>query len=335
MKTRAIVGFSFTTTGVIVIPYLYTISAKGLTTIDAVKFWLLGFAHPGWSQGSVSSWWSFEFKNLLLSLKMLSDIFLSDANYLSSAASEIVFIILKITLTLFIILLLIFLFYRIRFFIKEYQPVLYYLFLWLVIYFIFFSFWDAGNKEHWVGSLIPFTLIIGIIFRYFIQSKFAKAAKIFIIIFIAGIFSFNFFFSIYPQSKLENNVNYFKALFIKEHIPPGSLILLLGYPGKGYNFGKIYIPYFAEREILVIDWETGFQQKQPFFRTEEKIAQRFKQNGQVFILSEALTDNPAMRAFLSSHQISKRQWGDFLAKYKMYPIAELDQDFKIFQLLPP
>jgi len=324
-----------TAAGIIGVPYLYTLSAKGLSTFEAIRWWLMGPTYPGWTQGSIGARWSFGLKNLLLSLKMIRDIFLSDANYISSSTADRAFNIIKIPLTLCLTVLFLFFLYHIKYFTKKYQRILPFVILWLCFHFIFFSLWDAGNKELWITSIIPFIIILAMAFKYLLDSRFARTAQICLIVFIASIFSFNFFFSIYPQSKLENNRDYLKALFVKEHSPPGSLIILLGFPAKGYNFGKIYLPYFAEREILVLDWDTGFQQSEHFVKIEEKIAQRFKQNSQIFILSEVLSDNQAMRAFLASHHLSRGQWGQFWAKYRMLSIAEFNRNFKIFRLLPP
>ncbi len=118
-------------------------------------------------------------------------------------------------------------------------------------YFLFFSIWDTKNIEFKLNIVIPLLIIFVISI-----SNFHKIGYIIIALMIIFTFINNFYSGIRPKTEIQNNRNFLLAEAIREKTDNDSIIVIAGNI-KGYLYGKIYIPYFAERNTWILDWILG------------------------------------------------------------------------------
>ena len=309
--------------------YGIVIMSKGFPNLSATLSWFLGAA-ANQMPGTTINRWSASPINPWISLKTLGEAVVTSKLYPEKSLpllSQIVrYLVLLFAFLLFLLPLL-----RIR----KKEKIFIASLIWFCSYLVFFSFWDVGALEFFVAILIPFTIILSFGGRELLKSLSFRRGIALFSLFIGLLFLINFTYGIKPRTKAENNLNYQKALFVKEKTKPSDVVVILGYPGIGFNYGKIYIPYFAEREVIILDWLVGKGDEKALSRFENLLRGKLAAGKRVFLLSEVIDDCPARRAFLKSHRITKEIFEGFIHRFVLIPEAEFSPDFRLIRLLPP
>jgi hypothetical protein len=178
---------------------------------------------------------------------------------------------------------------------------------WMLPYFVFFSFWDHRNPEFKLNALTPL-LILFIASAADLTFKKARGPLIIIMILLLG--TLNFYYSMLPANRFENNINYQVAEAVGTLTPPGSVIVIGGC-GPGVSiYNKIYIPYFALREVFIADWQLG---KGLSLEDLGRWVNRTAAAGKaVYFFSEILYDSPTLRQLLKNHKMDAPGYFDFL-----------------------
>jgi len=149
---------------------------------------------------------------------------------------------------------------------------------------------------------------------------------------VSILFLVNFKFEIYPGSILENNQELKVAYQIKEATRPGSLIVISGLP-KGYNIGKVYIPYFSDRWVFALDLRLSEPVQGRYF--PQNIAVRLedyaRQGRTIYLLSDVLQDRIA-EELTKRHGLNKQEFRAFWAGYDPKPAADLGDGLKLYLL---
>jgi hypothetical protein len=310
------------------ISYGIVLILKGFPNLDAGLSWFLGAAADR-APGTSLIRWSASPVNFLISLKSLGKALVTADCYPADPLS------LPFIITRYIVLTIAgLLFFLSLKQIRKKDEAITASLIWFLSYFIFFSFWDVGGIEFFVAMLPPFFLILASGGSELIRTFGSRKAIGVYFLFIALILIINLTCGIRPRSEAENNLNYQKALFIKEHTEKEDVVMIIGYPGEGFNYGKIYIPYFAERETIILDWLTG-QGKEGLHPVERAIREKLTAGKRVVLLSEVTLDCPARRAFLKSHRMDYSLFDDFIHRFILLPQAVFSPDFKLIRLLPP
>ncbi|MEW5693957.1 MAG: hypothetical protein AB1765_11755 [Candidatus Hydrogenedentota bacterium] len=117
----------------------------------------------------------------------------------------------------------------------------------VVLYLVFLFIWDRGGSEIWV-LLLP---ILAINLKSVIINR---GIRYIIVTFIIIFGMINIKYGIIPDSIKANNKALLQSEAINKKIDSESLILLSGLNFDEYNIGKVYIPYFSKRKILILDW---------------------------------------------------------------------------------
>lgn len=184
--------------------------------------------------------------------------------------------------------------------------------LWMLPYFAFFTFWDHTNTEFKLHVVIPFIfLFILSVSELSVNSKvkslFIKSIVL-IIILTVGAVNFNTVFS--PASKIENNKNYLFARDIETHASQGASIVICGCGSDLSIHNKIYLPYFAYRKTLILDWMIGKGLTLDDIRRQ--ILLDVSRGNGVYFLSEALEDGKPLKQLLSNHHIKLNDYMEFI-----------------------
>ncbi|MEW6556905.1 MAG: DUF2723 domain-containing protein [Elusimicrobiota bacterium] len=120
--------------------------------------------------------------------------------------------------------------------------------VWLGTYILCVTNFNPGNLDYWYQHLITIFLIASCGFSEFLKDEkicllLKKTLLGLLLCSVVIVPSVNFFDSIYPISRAENNENYLRAIWIRDHVKKGGVIIISGLDYS--NPQKVYIPSFA------------------------------------------------------------------------------------------
>ncbi|MFO8056474.1 MAG: hypothetical protein R6V10_04180 [bacterium] len=145
------------------------------------------------------------------------------------------------------------------------------------------------------------------------------------------LFFHNFYSSILPSSKEENNLALQRAYHIRDHTEPGAVIYMGGVSG-GYRMGKIYVLYFAGRETRVADWIMG-RGRRPF--PENLLNSLYRERHRpVYVLEELLKEGPALSELGKNHDIEPARIKNLFLSMKPQLSSRRSKDFALYRLHP-
>jgi hypothetical protein len=200
---------------------------------------------------------------------------------------------------------------------------------WSLPFLVFFTFWDTANIEFKMPVLLPLLLvaITGL-------ARFEKAvAAVTGMLLSAGLLLVNLVFGIAPQADIRNNINYRTAMAIRKATPENARVMITG-NFAGFGHGKIYIPYFALREVIIMDWVLGKGNS-----LDEILArlERISRSGQpVFALAEIAEPGDAMKRLLDFHRVAAGEFSRFKSRIRFLPVAVLPNGQRLYRMeFPP
>ena len=197
--------------------------------------------------------------------------------------------------------------------------------LWALPFFVFFSFWDPGNMEFKIHVVVPLLLLASASL-----SRLAPAAAAALgATLAAALLWINLSTGIRPQTEIAANVNYQVAQSIRRLTPANSLILITG-SFAGYGYGKIYIPYFAGREVLILDWLLGKGHSLP--EIGAALAGRAENGQPVYTLDEIALPGKALPGVLDFHKVGKKDLALFAGAIRFVPVAALPGADHLYRL---
>jgi hypothetical protein len=197
--------------------------------------------------------------------------------------------------------------------------------LWFVPFFLFFSFWDSGNIEFKIHAVVPL-LLIAVTFLADLKPLIANAIGVFL---AGALLWINFSFGILPLNDINRNTNYQVALAIQKQVPKQAQIVIIGNP-PGYAYGKIYLPYFALREVLVLDWLLG--KGNSLAAIQSQLRNNAASGRPVYALGEVVEPNDAQKKLLAFHHISEGDYLRFCASLRPSLVSRLPGGFRLYRL---
>jgi hypothetical protein len=188
---------------------------------------------------------------------------------------------------------------------------------WMLPYAVFFFFWDRANFEFKLNIILPFMILLTGIAAEF--SAVVKRKKLFswvVVGVICIIGCSNFYFYMRPAGSIENNRDYKVAEAIGGKTSPGDVIVIMGCGPEHAIYNKIYIPYFALRQVFILDWVVGkgYSLDQVADRVSGETAK--DTNGGYYFFSDALQQGEALTRFLENHKFTAPGYFEFLKKIK-------------------
>ncbi|MCX6557039.1 MAG: DUF2723 domain-containing protein [Candidatus Aminicenantes bacterium] len=197
--------------------------------------------------------------------------------------------------------------------------------LWFVPFFLFFSFWDSGNIEFKIHAVVPL-LLIAITVLDDLKPFIANAIGVFL---AGALLWINFSSGILPLNDIKRNTNYQVALAIQKQVPTKGQIVITGNP-PGYAFGKIYLPYFALREVLVLDWLLGKGNSLAAIR--DRLGNNAAAGRPIYALGEVVETNDALKKLLAFHHINEGDYFRFCASLRPSLVSSLPGGFRLYRL---
>lgn len=217
--------------------------------------------------------------------------------------------------------------------IKSKNKIYYKLGLWMLPYFIFFTFWDLGNTEFKLNVILPFVILFTASAAVFLKNKtgtFRTVSFTFIFIFLLSTFLINFYFFIKPANHLQNNHNYLVAEAIGKATPPQSVIVIGGCGSDLSIHNKIYISYFARRKTFILDWMPGRGLSLENIHT--RIKQEHAKGTPIYFFSEILRESKTLQQFLKNHNLKAGDYFAFIKKMAFKEKIPLIYDYYLKQL---
>lgn len=193
---------------------------------------------------------------------------------------------------------------------KEKDKKLYYEMLcWMLPYLLFFSIWSHKSIEFKLNILLPLLILFIYSFSRFRLTTF----KFIFILLVAGVFIGNFYFAMLPENDPKINVSYQIAENIRNKTGENSLVIIAGCGTDVSMYSKIYVPYFARRNVLILDWMLGRGLSLEDIR--QTLRERSK-NQPVYFLSELTYLSHAVTCLLQNHGLKPGEYLRFIGQFE-------------------
>jgi len=196
---------------------------------------------------------------------------------------------------------------------------------WALPYFLFFSVWDPGNMEFKIQVVVPLLLLVAVS----LSGLKPAAARTTGSILAIGLLCINLIYGIKPQSEIANNTDYQVALAIRRATPDNAQILITG-KFEGYGYGKIYIPYFAGREVLILDWLLGKGHALPEILAE--LSRRAASGCPLYTLEEIAVPGKTLSDLLALHKVGEKDRTLLASAVHFVPVTALPGNHRLYRL---
>jgi len=199
---------------------------------------------------------------------------------------------------------------------------------WFLPFFVFFTFWDTANIEFKLNSLLPL-LLVAVTGLTRLKPVIAGISGVSL---CAGLLLVNLFLGIRPQADIKNNIHYQVAAAIGRATPANAQIMIAG-SFRGYGYGKIYIPYFSGRVVIILDWILGKGRSFPEIRA--RLEQAARSGQPLYALAEIVEDGEVMKHLLDFHDIGAGEYFRFRSGIRFIPVALLANGQRLYRLQFP
>ena len=190
------------------------------------------------------------------------------------------------------------------------QPATLLLALWLAAFALFFTLWHPGATEFKLPVLAPLILLA----CGFLSTPSRRApARICALTLAAALLALNFLYGLQPRQRPESNRDLLLAEAIRAATPPNAALVIAG-NFRGFGMGKIYIPYFSLRPVLVLDWLVRGRSYAPVLA---RLRRETMAGRSIHLFSDMATVTPAVEELLHRHLLKAEQHRAFLAQLRL------------------
>jgi hypothetical protein len=196
---------------------------------------------------------------------------------------------------------------------------------WPLLYLAFFSWWDPANMEFKIHVIVPLLLVA---LSGLARLKPLPGAAVGFLL-AGALLANNLASGIAPQADIGRNTDFQAALAIRRATPQNAQVVITGRL-EAYGHGKIYIPYFAHREVVILDWLLGKGHSLPAIAAG--LSRRAGAGQPVFALDEAALANPALERLLSFHRVRDGERRLWFTALRWTAVAELPGGRRLFRL---
>lgn len=199
---------------------------------------------------------------------------------------------------------------------------------WIIPFFLFFCFWESRNIEFKLG-MVAAILILVVFSLSRLRNK--TLGRSILIGFILILFLANFHGSIKPRNDINSNRNYLLARSIGENTPGNSSIYIAGSGSDSYIYGKIYIPYFALRNVVILDWKLG--KGSTFELLKKELYFSLNRGEPVYFLSEITSLSGTVLDLMKKHGLDPSAYNAFMNQIVFSDPVPLVDHYSLRQVL--
>ncbi len=196
---------------------------------------------------------------------------------------------------------------------------------WFLPFFVFFTLWDTSNIEFKIQALLPL-LLIAVTGLARLKPVIAAVAGVGL---GAGLLLVNLVLAIAPRADIRNNLNYRVAAAIGKATPENAQVMITG-NFQGYGYGKIYIPYFARREVIILDW--ALDKGRSLAEIRGQLEGLSRSGRPVYALTEIAAPGGAMKRLLDVHRLGPGELSRFRSGIRFIAVAALPGGQRLYRL---
>lgn len=205
---------------------------------------------------------------------------------------------------------------------------------WLLSFFLLFSAFNVGSLKFVGFQLLPLLLLVTAAAgtlpapgRRAVAALLAAAAALTAWSNLAG--------TLLPKAQPGSNPELVRAEWVGSVTAPGDLVVALG---QGpHVMQRVYLPYFAEREVLLLDLaftRAGLSPAGVAARLAEAVDARLRHGARVVVLADVVEDPDLVRFFEQRFGLPPGTVADLLARYRLRPYAALEPGFALWEVFP-
>jgi hypothetical protein len=128
---------------------------------------------------------------------------------------------------------------------------------------------------------------------------------------------------------MEINVSYQLAEDIRNTTGENSLVIIAGCGTDISNYCKIYVPYFARRNVLVLDWVLG---KGLSLENIHLTLKKRSKEISLYLLSELTYVSKAVTCLLQNHQLGPGEYLRFINQFEFKQKIPLTGNYFLFEI---
>lgn len=193
-----------------------------------------------------------------------------------------------------------------------------------------FAFLDAfwmGGAFFWAVPWACFLLLLLLAF-----TPYSPRAAAGVLAAVLALGAWNFKAGILPQSRLENNVGYQRAMFVRDHTVASSWVVI---SGVGFPNSKVYLAYFARRSREVLEYYLNSRPKNEGLKLFASFLRRTVQSGvPIYLLSDLVDDERALSAVEKAWGVSPAEIRACFGPGQLVVLAAQDPGFKVYLFVP-
>ncbi len=317
---------------VIAIPYIFFYRWSPYSDPKTYTDWLMRLFNKGDLYNTDVGFWSLGFKNFYQTFITTFSSIVTNNNVADK--NVMILRILQAVIALIILGLLFLLFKNWKNYKVEDKFLIKWSFTWIVPACVLFTIWAVEHVK--IRSLILMPVLFLLIFPIFHLANNWSRKKTLIIagLLVVLIFTTNAVFTFLPAFDAENNIDYIRALWIKNVTPDSALIVILGMEKEAWSKGKIYTIYFGDRMTLNLSWFTE-KDENGEFPTRKLIDNYLDKSGPVFALSEVFDPLLVKRFTKEYPEITETEYRSIFKNYFIKPWKAFTADFALYKLEKP
>ncbi len=206
---------------------------------------------------------------------------------------------------------------------------------WMAGFLVLFSAYNVGSPKFVAFPLVPGLLLVGAAATT-LPRRACGVATAAIVGFALLLGAVNLVGTVIPASHPENNPFLARAELIRDSTESGDLVVLLGVGPE--SMLRIYVPYFAEREALLLDLAFAPGPREPdaaAAQVSAEIRARLAAGHRVLALAD-LFDDPALVAAFERHEgLAPGTLDRILAPFRATPVVWHGPKVVLYELHEP
>ncbi len=206
---------------------------------------------------------------------------------------------------------------------------------WLLGFFALFSAYNVGALKFVGFQLLPLLLLVGAAASTLSGRWLTAAAAAITVIALLAAWG-NLVGTVIPWSEPGSNPALERARWVAEQTSPGDVVVLLGQGPQALQ--RIYLPYFAEREVILLDLAYSDRRRSARVTTElvaGAITARLARGDRVMALGELLGDPDLVGRFEARYELPPGTVAGLLGRFDERRLAARDDGFALWLLRPP
>ena len=207
---------------------------------------------------------------------------------------------------------------------------------WLMGFLVLFSAYNVGSYKFVGFPLVAGLLLAGAAAATLTRRPAPGTASAVIAALAVVLGATNLFGVVIPASHPENNPFLARAELIRDRTAPGDLVVLLGVGPEAML--RIYVPYFAQREVLLLDLAFAPGRRGPgaaAAMASAEIRARLAAGHRVLALAELFDDPELVAAFERHEELAPGTLDRILAPFRATPMVWHGPKVVLYELHEP